>query len=253
MAAHLSRDERRVLSRLLHHKVPIKKIASKLGRHRATIYREIRRNYWHDREVPAAEGYWPVTAQNLADARRTRQRKLILQPDLCAAVIERLKIGWSPEQIAGRLRHEGLRRRVCHETIYRYVYSPDGRSQELARYLPDRRRHRKLRQARKPRSLVFPERCMIRHLPEAVRERSQFGHWEADLMIFRRELGSANVATVVERVSRFTVLFRNNDRRSRPIMDRLIDGLAPLPRTARRSLTFDRGLGSGPIDFRESS
>lgn len=64
----------------------------------------------------------------------------------------------------------------------------------------------------------------------------------ADLMILRREHGPANVATIVERVSRYTVLFRNNDRRSKPIMNTLINLLAPLPQDARQSLTFDRGL-----------
>ncbi|SOC38695.1 integrase-like protein [Rhizobium subbaraonis] len=61
-------------------------------------------------------------------------------------------------------------------------------------------------------------------------------------MIFRKEHGAANVATVVERKSRYTLLFRNNDRRSKPIMNQLIRHLAPLPVQARQSLTFDRGL-----------
>lgn len=61
-------------------------------------------------------------------------------------------------------------------------------------------------------------------------------------MIFRKEHGQANVTTLVERKTRFTVLFRNNDRRSKPIMNRLINLMAPLPQSARRSLTFDRGL-----------
>lgn len=65
-------------------------------------------------------------------------------------------------------------------------------------------------------------------------------------MIFRKAHGPANVATVVERFSRYTVLFRNNDRRFRPIMNTLIDVLAPLPQPARQSLTFDRGLERGP-------
>jgi len=61
-------------------------------------------------------------------------------------------------------------------------------------------------------------------------------------MIFRKEHGAANMATVVERKSRYTLLFRNNDRRSKPIMSQLIHHLAPLPAPARQSLTFDRGL-----------
>ena len=61
-------------------------------------------------------------------------------------------------------------------------------------------------------------------------------------MIFRREHGPANVTSLVERRTRFDVLFKNNDRRSKPLMDRLIDLLSPLPVPARQSMTFDRGL-----------
>jgi IS30 family transposase len=49
------------------------------------------------------------------------------------------------------------------------------------------------------------------------------------------------VTSLVERVSRFTVLLRNNDRQSKPIMDKLIGVLQSLPHFARRSITFDRG------------
>lgn len=242
---HLSLEERRQLARLHESKLSISEIGRRLGRHRSTIYRELRRNWWHDTEVPQAEGYWPVTAQRLASGRRCALGKLARHPNLRAAVIDRLRVGWSPEQIAGRLKVEpvsGPHHRLCHETIYRFVYSAEGQSQELARHLPERRRKRRPRFARKPRSLVFPETSRIHHRPEAVNARAEFGHWEADLMIFRKEHGPANVATVVERKSRFTVLFRNNDRRSRPLMGRLIDLLSPLPQAARQSLTFDRGL-----------
>lgn len=242
MASHLTLSERRIIAGMLQRKISVAQIAVQLGRHRSTIHREIGRNFWRDPEVPMATGYWHMNAQHLADDRRKRQAKLLQDDDLRGGVIAALEAGWSPQQIAGRMRHERARRRVCHETIYRYVYSPDGRAQELARYLPERRRKRKARYARKPRSLVFPERCMIRNRPQAVKDRQVFGHWEADLMIFRKEHGPANLATVVERVSRYTAIFRNNDRRSRPIMDNLINLLSPLPRHARQSLTFDRGL-----------
>lgn len=229
--------------RLLHHKTRVAEIARALSRHRSTIYREIRRNLWHDVEVPQADGYWPLTAQKLSQDRRRRYQKLVLHRELRDAVVDRLKAGWSPEQIAGRLKAEPVAPyRLCHETIYRFIYSPEGQSQDLARYLPERRRKRKPRYARKPRSLVFPEASAIRYRPDAVNSRQEFGHWEAGLMIFRKEHGPANVATMVERKTRFTVLFRNNDRRSKPIMNRLIDLMSPLPQFARRSLTFDHGL-----------
>lgn len=242
MAFHLTLDERRLLYRLMSQRLGINVIASRLGRHRSTIYREIRRNTWNDDEVPQASGYWPVTARQLADARRHVHRKLSRDPALLIAIMERLKDGWSPEQISGGLRFEGGARRVCHETIYRYVYSSEGRSEELSRYLPERRRQRRPRFGRKSRGLTFPESRSIRNRPERVRKREEFGHWEADLVMFRKELGPANLATLVERTSRYTVLFRNNDRRSRPIMNSLTSLLSPLSETARRSLTFDRGL-----------
>jgi IS30 family transposase len=79
------------------------------------------------------------------------------------------------------------------------------------------------------------------HRPDIVRDRKQLGHWECDLIQFRKKFGKANVTSLVERVSRFTVLLRNNDRQSRAIMDGLIDVLGSLPHSARRSVTFDRG------------
>ena len=60
-------------------------------------------------------------------------------------------------------------------------------------------------------------------------------------MMFRKENGKVNVTSLVERVSRFTVVMRNEDRHSEPIMEALIAGLAPLPAEARQSITFDRG------------
>ena len=60
-------------------------------------------------------------------------------------------------------------------------------------------------------------------------------------MQFRKKFGKANVTSLVERVSRFTVFLRNNDRQSKAVMDGLIEALEPLPHLARRSITFDRG------------
>jgi IS30 family transposase len=184
-----------------------------------------------------------MTANDMARDRRRRIGKLHRRMDLRTAVIDKLIDGWSPEQIAGRLKIEpGAKIGICHETIYRYVYSPEGQKQKLARFLPERRKKRCSRYARKPQNPIFPVERSIKYRPESVNDRNEFGHWEADLMIFQKIHGDANVATVVERKSRFTVLFKNKDRQSRPIMDQLINVLSPLPRHARQSLTFDRGF-----------
>ncbi|SDO25529.1 Integrase core domain-containing protein, partial [Ensifer sp. YR511] len=72
-------------------------------------------------------------------------------------------------------------------------------------------------------------------------DRSQFGHWEGDLLIFQRDLGNANVTSLIERKSRYTVMIKNQSRHSRPIMDNIIETFSPLPAFARQSFTFDRG------------
>ena len=73
---HLGLEERRRIHHLREAKVPVAEIAADLGRHRSTIHREIARNWWHDVEVPQAEGYWPLTAQDLAVRRRRAMTKL---------------------------------------------------------------------------------------------------------------------------------------------------------------------------------
>ncbi|MDG0989813.1 MAG: MOFRL family protein [Yoonia sp.] len=140
----LNIDERRILATMLQAKATKTKIAETLGRDRSTIHREIKRNWWHDDEVPQADGYWHVTAQTLADRRYMKRRKLEQHKDLRQEVIAKLKTGWSPEQIAGRLKIEPRAPyRICHETIYQYIYSESGQSQELGRYLPERQKKRK--------------------------------------------------------------------------------------------------------------
>ena len=184
--------------------------------------------------MPDLAGYFCVTAHRKAKDRRSRHRKLVRHPTLRASIIERIKHGWSPEQIAGRLAYERSSVRVCHETIYRFAYSVDGQEMKLWRYLPESR-------ARRRHGRRFSPEISILHRPDAVRERKQLGHWECDLIQFRKKFGKANVTSLVERVSRFSVFLRNNDRQSKPIMDGLINTLSALPHAARRSITFDRG------------
>lgn len=238
----LNLAERHKIEELLYRRVKVTEIARQINRHRATVYREIKRNFFTDQELPQFSGYYGILGQKFAAERRARRRKLVRIPALRDAVIDRLKEGWSPEQIAGRLKFEGHSTSVSHETIYAYVYSPDGQSQALARYLPDRRKKRKPRYSRRARGQMFPLERSIHNRPDYIKDRATFGEWEGDLMIFRREHGKANVASLVERKTRYAVLFRNNDRSSTHFMTRLMNVMEPLPQAARQSITFDRGI-----------
>lgn len=147
--AHTELDlrERRAIEDMLNAKVPVSKIAAEIGRHRSTVYREIKRNYFTDKELPYLNGYYGMNAQKYASDRRARRRKPIRLEDLRSHVVAQLKIGWTPEQITGRLGYDDQPVRVSHETIYAYVYSAEGQSEQLARHLPSRRKKRQPRYA----------------------------------------------------------------------------------------------------------
>ena len=234
-------DERRLLDRMHHKRISIAEIARTLGRHRSSIYRELKRNSFVDNVMPELNGYYCLTANDKARNRRVQHTKLIYHVKLREAVIDRLKVGWSPEQIAGRLKYEQSGLNICHETIYRYIYSKDVCESTLFRYLPENRRRRRPRNTRRTRGVHLPDNLALHNRPDAVEDREQFGHWEGDLVMFRKEFGKANLTTLVERKTRYTALFRNNDRQSKPIMNQVVQGFGTLPRDARRSFTFDRG------------
>lgn len=94
---------------------------------------------------------------------------------------------------------------------------------------------------RRHHGLRFGSEYGIALRPSEVADRTEFGHWECDLVMFRKEFSKANVTSLVERVSRYTVVLKNADRQSKPVMDAVVAGLSGLPAQARRSITFDRG------------
>ena len=164
----LDLDQRRTLFRLVGARTPVGEIAERLGRHPSTIYRELGRNRFRDGDRGFC-GYFPLNAQDLARRGRQRGRKLATDHGLREHVIERLKAGWSPQQIAGRLKQEADGGpTVCHETIYRHVYGPEGRREGLYRHLPEARRRRGSRYGRRPRSASIPRERWIENRPAEV-------------------------------------------------------------------------------------
>lgn len=119
---------------------------------------------FRDRALSHYDGYYGTVANEIARERRRRLRKLRRHPQLRALVIERLKVYWSPEQIAGRLPSDGPSLvGICAETIYRFLYGREDYGLGLYRYLPEARRKRRPRGSRKPRNSVFPASHRISH------------------------------------------------------------------------------------------
>lgn len=138
--SQLTLPDRRRLFHLRERKVPVSEIAHQLGRHRSTIYRELKRNTFQDHDFPEYSGYYSGIANDMSKERRRRLRKLRRHPHLRDLVIDRLKARWSPEQIAGRLLADGVSPvRICPETIYPFIYCKEDYPLGLYQHLPEHR------------------------------------------------------------------------------------------------------------------
>jgi len=218
----------------------LRAIAAQMGRSASTISRELRRNSVRTKVWPG--GYEPVRAQQLAERRRRWDCRFTLerQPDLRDLVKHRLAMGWSPEQIAGRLTREHGRTLISHESIYRFVYHRSAQKDYWHRLLP-RAKHRRGAYARQGGSMVkiIRQRRPLSERPAEAADRKTPGHWEADFMLFSRQGQSLLVAH--ERTSPFTFVRHLHDRKAARTATALADLLGALPKPMRRSITFDNG------------
>jgi IS30 family transposase len=228
----LDLDERIELSR--HHDAgkARSEIARIMGRHPSTIGRELMRN-----NLPKG-GYKPASADRIALSRRRRLSRIERLSPLGDHVRDHLAMGWSPEQIAGRLRLEGSEHSVSHESIYRFIYRWPVRRDKLHRYLARAKATRGRRYFKRRRAPI-PGRRSIRERGQAIDNRSQFGHWEGDLMQFRRQRG--NLLTTVERKTGLMLVTGLPSKTAEATAASLVELFSGLPAAARRSITCDNG------------
>jgi IS30 family transposase len=159
-------------------------------------------------------------------------------------VIKRLMRGWSPEQIAGRLKHAAYPNdpslHICHETIYRFIYHPDQKLRSWWEYLRRGQKKRRKKGGRKRQRCRIPDRVSIHQRPERVDKREEFGHWEGDTVVGKgRDHG---LHTTYERVSslyRFALMESFTADASYKAQKRIYTSY---PKPARKSTTLDNGL-----------
>lgn len=236
----LSIDDREEISRGIVAGMSLRSIAARLRRAPSTVSRELKRNGGWGR-------YRAATADQRAWDRALRPKpcKLARHDELRQLVAARLEDNWSPEQIAGWLKHtypDDEAYQVSHETIYRslFVQARGVLKKELQAHLRSGRAIRRSRHATNRGggrgSLV--DAISIRERPASVEDRAVPGHWEGDLLC-----GSANsyIVTLVERHTRYVMLAKIANRDSRSVVTALIALAQRLPDELRRSLTWDRG------------
>ena len=216
---HLTKEERYQTWALLGAGYSQRQIARRLDRSPSTICREIRRNR-------GLRGYRSKQAHSVAQERarccRSRPR---IRPEQWRLVERLLRREWSPEQIAQRLRLEGVLR-VSHEWIYQFIYADKQLGGSLHRHLRIQRKWRKRYGSGQQRRGRIVARSGIEERPQAANERAEIGHWEADTIIGRR--GKSVCLTAVERRSRFTRIAKLQRRTARVATRRLRERLRPL-------------------------
>ena len=145
---HLSQEERYQISALMDAGHTLRSIALRLGRPASTISREVRRNR-------AVRPYQPQTAILLAAARRQHSAANARRvPDAAwSFAMEKLRETWSPEQIAGYQRVEGLAS-LSHESIYQRIYEDKRQGGNLHLALRHHKQRRKRRGVRERRGTI---------------------------------------------------------------------------------------------------
>ena len=239
-ATALTLAEREEISRALMVGQSMRSVAARLGRAPSTISREISRNGGQD-------GYRAALAEGAAWDRSLRPKrcKLVKNRALAGLVADMLRMLWSPEQIAGWLKHtypNDPSLHVSHETIYRslFIQARGALKKELLDHL---RRTRGMRRSRSYTQKTaihgqIADAVSISQRPASVEDRAVPGHWEGDLVFGS---GNSQIATLVERQTRYVMLVKLEGKDSQTVVNALIKNARKLPQELYKSLTWDRG------------
>lgn len=262
----LTARDRVLISKLKEKKLSVSEIARRIGKNKSTVSRELRRNQtratpqevyllfrvqrlWTEEELdeylqtqPLEERqiktYWTHAEAEAHCAHRRwvanqkRRRKL---PETRKWVIEKLRQGWSPQQIAGRSKLEAVES-VSHEYVYALLHRDKKRGGRLYRLLK-RFGKRKQRLGDREYATPLPGRVGIEERPAVVDERSRLGDHEGDLIVGYRQSGY--VLSLLDRKSKKTVLRKLTTKHMKQVREQLEVGLRKLG--GGHTLTVDNG------------
>ena len=232
--------DRARLEALLNQGMTQYRIARELGVHRSTISREVK-----ERGAVIA-GYKAEWAQKDYVQNKKRcgaERRIESNGVLFAYVVEKLKTGWSPEVISGRLKREireGKRDAdmyVNHESIYQFVFDSEyGKKEALRQYLRRGKKRRSSRDGRKVQREIIPNRVSIEERPIEVEKREAVGHWEGDTIMYGKLKG---LNSLVERKTRYVLLTKLNGKTPAETENAVVQRLSS---HICISLTVDNGI-----------
>ncbi|WP_157747419.1 IS30 family transposase [Cohaesibacter sp. ES.047] len=206
-------------------------IAKQLKRSCSTISRELQRNR-------SASGYLPDTANRIAWARKLRGSSLERSSQLKDLVKAQLGMGWTPEQISGRLQLTQSDHRISAESIYRFIYSAAGRRLGWHRYLTQKKAKRGYRAKKRREQAKNSDKLLIWLRPAKAHLRSEIEHWDGDCMLFRKQ--NDILLTLQERRTRVWLMQKLPRRDAETTANSIIDQLENLPPKTRTAISVIR-------------
>lgn len=228
---HVTAAVRGAMEALLREKYTQKEVARKLGVSASTISRELKK-----RATPS--GYYAMIAQSHYERvrRNSKQRKKCFYSKRQKYIAEKLAAGWSPEQIAGRLKERKSSLYVCKETIYQFLYADEWAKQEkLYQYLRYGRKKRKKQTGRGVHRSKIPNRVSIHDRPAIVAERKEYGHCESDSVIYKNKMAINTINELATGKVRLTKLERKTADNTKEAM------IAGVEALGAKTYTVDNG------------
>lgn len=209
-----------------------KKMAQELEVHPSTVSREFYRN--RDKKF----GYCPMLSNFMAKNRLEKKAKSIKwTKEVVAYVIDKLAKKWSPEQISGRAKHDGLFV-ISHTRIYQFIAEDKASGGHLYKGLRQNKKRRRKYGTGKNNSIIKNKRS-IDDRPDVVNNKERFGDWEIDTMVGYNR--SQALITVVERLSKKLVASRINHHGARLTAMTTVSSLSPIADFVL-SITSDNGV-----------
>jgi IS30 family transposase len=195
----IKKAERLEIAILLNKQYSLREIAKALGRSVSSLSDEIQRNLVNGT-------YDPLKANHKAYVRRKYakyQGKAINENKGLKEYIElRLRQGWSPEVISGRMRLEKQSFYASKTAIYEYLYSSYG--QVLCPYLYSKRYIKRKRKHQKTKKSLIPNRIGIEQRPKIVALNREYGHYEGDTIVSGKKTRSkAALVVIYERKAKY--------------------------------------------------
>lgn len=237
--------EREEISRGLTNNETFKKIGQRIGKDKSAVSREVNRDGMNRSTYRAHKAHWHAQKQK---KKQGRKGKIENNDQLEKYVLAKLKLRWSPEQIAKELEKDypdDITMRISSPTIYAYVYVlPRGSlKKQLLLYLRQQKKYRrwKFKKQGKTKELVghIPEMISIEERPKEVAKRIIPGHWEGDLMLGKWKQSA--LGTLTERTTRTTILVPLVNKDAVSVRRAFAHEMKTLPKQMKLSLTYDQG------------